>query len=177
MLLNPGIGVADDRSRGWLRVKKTSATPIGVVLAARVLAALPYAVGVVLAMSAVSVLIAGPVLTLPAWLGLVGALLLGGLPFALFGLAVGFAAGADTAAAVLNAVLFPMVIASGLWVPLELLPGFLQAIAPFLPTYHLARLATAALTGGPVLVPVLALLATTAVGALTAAHTHRRMRV
>ena len=177
MLLNPGIGVADDRSRGWLRVKKTSATPIGVVLAARVLAALPYAVGVLLAMTAVSVLIAGPVLTLPAWLGLAGALLLGSLPFALFGLAIGFMTSANTAAAVLNAVLFPMVIASGLWVPLDLLPGFLQAVAPFLPTYHLSRLASAAVTGGPVLVHVLALLATTAVGAVVAAQAYRRMRV
>ena len=55
--------------------------------------------------------------------------------------------------------------------------GFLQAIAPFLPTYHLAELAGAALTGGPVLVPVLALLATTAVGAVAAAQAYRRMRV
>lgn len=177
MLLNPGIGVADDRTRGWLRVKKVSATPIGVVLAARVLAALPYAVGVLLAMSAVSVLLAGPVLDLGTWALLMLALLAGGLPFALFGLAIGFVASTNTAAAVLNAVLFPMVLASGLWIPLELLPGVLQAIAPFLPTYHLAQLAMAPLTGGPVLVPVLALLLTTAVGALLAGRAYRDMAV
>lgn len=177
MLLNPGIGVAEDRTRGWLRVKKVSATPIGVVLAARVLSALPYAVGVLLAMSAVSVLLAGPVLDLGTWALLTVALLLGALPFALFGLAVGFVASSGTAAAVLNAVLFPMVLASGLWIPLELLPGFLQALAPFLPTYHLARLAMAPLSGGPVLAPLLALLLTTAVGALLAGRAYRDMRV
>ncbi|MCX6463467.1 MAG: ABC transporter permease [Pseudonocardiales bacterium] len=177
MLLNPGIGVAEDRTRGWLRVKKVSATPIGVVLAARVMAALPYAVGVLLAMSAVSVLLAGPVLDLGTWALLMAALLLGALPFALFGLAVGFVASSGTTAAVLNAVRFPMVLASGLWIPLELLPGFLQAIAPFLPTYHLARLAMAPLTGGPVLGPLLALLLTTAVGALLAGRAYRDMRV
>lgn len=177
MLLNPGISVAEDRTRGWLRVKKVSATPIAVVLAARVLAALPYAVGVVLAMSAVSVLLAGPVLDLGTWTRLVLALLVGGLPFALFGLAVGFVASSGTAAAVLNAVLFPMVLASGLWIPLELLPGFLQAVAPFLPTYHLARLAAAPLTGGPWLGPLSALLLTTAVGAVLAGWAYRRMRV
>ena len=32
MLLNPGIGVAEDRTRGWLRVKMVSATPLGITL-------------------------------------------------------------------------------------------------------------------------------------------------
>lgn len=177
MLLNPGMGVADDRNRGWLRIKKVSATPIGVVLAARVLAALPYAVGVLVAMSAVSLLLAGPVLDVGTWLLMVLLLLVGGLPFALFGLAVGFLASPGAAAAILNAVLFPMVLASGLWIPLDLLPGFLQAVAPFLPTYHLARLATAPLTGGDVVGPLLALLVTTAIGALLAGRAYRDVRL
>jgi len=177
MLLNPGIGVAEDRTRGWLRVKMVSATPIGVSLAARVIAALPYALGVVLAMSAVSVLIAGPVLDLGTWLRLVAVLLVGSLPFALFGLAVGFVTSSNAAAAILNALLFPMVLASGLWIPLELMPGIIRAIAPFLPTYHLAELAKAQLTGAPAFGHLLAVLLTTAVGALVAGAAYRNLRV
>jgi ABC-2 type transport system permease protein len=176
MLLNPGIGVADDRNRGWLRVKMVSATPLPVTLAARVLAALPYALGVVLAISAVSLLITGPVLDLGTWLRLVAVLLVGGLPFALFGLAVGFVASSGSTAAILNAALFPMVLASGLWVPLELMPGFIQAIAPFLPAYHLAELAQAQLTGAPAFGHLLAVLATTAVGAVAAGAAYRNLR-
>lgn len=177
MLLNPGIGVADDRNRGWLRVKMVSATPLPVTLAARVLAALPYALGVVLAISAVSLLLAGPVLDLDTWLRLVAVLLVGALPFALFGVAVGFVATSGATAAILNAVLFPMVLASGLWVPLELMPGFIRTIAPFLPTFHLARLAEAQLTGAPAIGHLVAVLATTAVGAAAAGFAYRNLRV
>lgn len=177
MLLNPGIGVAEDRTRGWLRVKMVSATPIGVSLSARVVAALPYALGVIVAMSVASLLIAGPVLGLGTWLRLVAVLVLGGLPFALFGLAVGFVASSNATAAILNAVLFPMVLASGLWIPLEIMPGWVQTVAPFLPTYHLALLAQAQLTGAPALGHLLAVLLTTALGALAAGLAYRNLRV
>lgn len=177
MLLNPGIGVAEDRTRGWLRVKMVSATPIGVSLSARVVAALPYALGVIVAMSVASLLIAGPVLGLGTWLRLVAVLVLGGLPFALFGLAVGFVASSNATAAILNAVLFPMVLASGLWIRLEIMPGWVQTVAPFLPTYHLALLAQAQLTGAPALGHLLAVLLTTALGALAAGLAYRNLRV
>ena len=177
MLLNPGIGVADDRNRGWLKVKKVSGTPLALTLLARVVAAVPYALGVLLAMSLVSLLMAGPVLGLGSWLALVGVLLVGGLPFALLGMAVGFVTSSTATTAVLNAALFPMVIASGLWVPLEIMPGWVAAVARFLPTWHLSEIAAAQLTGAPVLGHVLALLLTTAVAAVLAGAAYRSLRV
>lgn len=177
MLINPGVGVADDRTRGWLRVKKVSATPIGTTIAAKVIAALPYALLVLLALTGVSLLVTGPVLGLGSWVRLVAVLLLGGLPFALLGLAVGFVASSNATVAVLNALLFPMVVAAGLWIPLEMMPGFVQAIAPFLPTFHLSRLALAQLTGAPALGHLLALLATTAIAGVLAGAAYRNLRV
>jgi ABC-2 type transport system permease protein len=177
MLLNPGIGVADDRTRGWLRVKKVSAVPVSTTIVGKVVAALPYALVLLAALSIVSLLIVGLQIGLTTWLRLVGVLLLGGLPFALFGLAVGFVATSNTTTAVLNAVLFPMVVVSGLWFPLDILPGFLQNLAPFLPTYHLAQLALAQLTGGPALGHLLALLLTTAVGGVLAGLAYRNLRL
>lgn len=178
MLLNPAITVADERTRGWLRVKKVSGAPVATTIAAKVLAALPYALAVVLALSAVAVLeIGGVPGGVGAWLGLVAVLLLGGLPFALLGLAVGFVASSNATAAILNGVLFPMVIVSGLWFPVTILPGFVQAIAPFLPTYHLAQLAQAQMAGGAWVSHALALVAMTAVAAGLAALSYRRLRV
>lgn len=177
MLINPGVGVADDRTRGWLRVKKVSATPLVTTLLARVVAAMPYAVVVMVAMTAVSLAVAGPALGLGTWLQLMGVLVLGALPFALFGLAVGFVASSNAAVAILNAVLFPMVVASGLWLPLEFMPTFVQGLAPFLPTYHLSQLALAQLTGAAALDHVLALLVTTAIGAGLAGLAYRNLRV
>lgn len=177
MLLNPGIAVAEDRTRGWLTMKKVSAAPVSTTVMAKVLAALPYALASVLALSAISLLVAGPVLDLGSWLRLVGVLLLGSLPFALFGLALGFVASSNGTTAILNAVLFPMVVASGLWIPIEFLPGFVQGIAPFLPTYHLAQLALAQLTGAGGLGHLVALLATTVVAGAVAGLGYRNLRL
>jgi ABC-2 type transport system permease protein len=177
MLLNPGVQVAEDRSSGWLRVKKVSATPIATTLVAKVIAALPYALAVLLAISAVSLIVDGPVIGFGTWLRLILVLLLGSLPFALLGLAVGFIASTNAAVAILNAVLFPMVIASGLWIPLYILPSFFQTVAQFLPTYHLAELAKAQLTGGPALGHLVALLITTVVAGGLAAWSYRNLRV
>lgn len=177
MLMNPGIRTAEDRTTGWLRVKKVSGAPISATIAAKVIAALPYAVVTLVAMTLVSLAVAGPVVGIVSVLRLIGVLLLGGLPFALLSLAVGFVASPNAAVAILNALLFPMVIASGLWFPLDYMPGFIQAIAPFLPTYHLSRLALAQLTGADVTVNVLALLLTTVVAGALAGWAYRSLRV
>lgn len=177
MLVNPGVRTAEDRTTGWLRVKKVSGAPIGATIAAKVLSALPYAMAVMLALIGVSFAIAGPVLGFATVLRLVAVMLLGSLPFALVSLAVGFVVRPNAAAAVLNAVLFPMVIASGLWFPAEMLPGFLRAVMPFLPAYHLAQLALAQLTGADATVHAVALLLSTLVGGLLAGGAYRNLRV
>jgi ABC-2 type transport system permease protein len=180
MLMNPGISVADDRTRGWLRVKRVSAAPMATTIAAKVLAALPYALISVVAITVTSLFIAGPVLGLGAWLRVLAVLLVGSLPFALLSLAVGFVASSNAAVAILNALLFPTTIASGLWVPLEMMPGFVQAMAPFLPLWHLAQLAQGQLTGagGPgQLGHLLALLVSTVVAAALAGFAYRNLRV
>lgn len=177
MLFNPGLGVAEDRTRGWLRVKSVSATPLPLTLVARVLAALPYTAAVMLAMSAVASAVAGPVLAVDTWLRLMVVLVLGSLPFALFGLAIGFVASSKAAAAIANAVFLPMAVASGLWFPIELMPGWAQTAAPFLPTFHLAQLAGAQLTGAAALHHVVALLVTAAIGAAVAGLAYRNLRV
>jgi ABC-2 type transport system permease protein len=177
MLMNPGISVADDRTRGWLRIKRVSAAPMATTIAAKVLAALPYALLSIVAITVASLVITGPVLGLGTWLRILAVLLVGSLPFALLSLAVGFVASSNAAVAILNAILFPMSIASGLWVPLEIMPGFVQAIAPFLPLWHLSQLAQAQLTGTGGLGHLVALLVTTVVAAALAGFAYRNLRV
>ncbi|SHK86819.1 ABC-2 type transport system permease protein [Pseudonocardia thermophila] len=177
MQLNPGISVASDRESGWLRMKKVSAAPVWITIAGKVLAALPYALAVLAALTAVALAVVGPVIGVGPWLRLVVVLLLGSLPFACLGLAVGFLASANATTAILNAILFPMVIASGLWIPLEAMPAWVGGIAPFLPTYHLAQLALAQLTGAPAAAHVLVLLAATVVTGGLAGWAYRNLRV
>jgi ABC-2 type transport system permease protein len=77
----------------------------------------------------------------------------------------------------MNAVLFPMVIASGLWFPADILPAFLRDVGPYLPTYHLSQLALAQLTGADATGSVLVLLLDTAVARVLAGWAYRNLRV
>lgn len=180
-LLNPGIGVAADREIGWLRAKRVSAVPVGITLTAKVIAAQPYAVGVLAAMT-LAAWLTGTLEASPgelAWIAAV--LLLGGLPFALIGMAVGFRASSSATAAILNAVLMPSAVVSGLWMPLEILPGFFADLARFLPPYHLAQLAVAQLDGVQLDTTlaghVLVMLATAATMAALAGLSYRRAKL
>ena len=176
VVLNPGIGLAESRDSGWLRVKRASGTPVSLTLIAKVVASVPYALAVLAAMVLTGVVFGdlGGAWTTVARVAIT--LVLGALPFVFIGLAVGSLAGANTTTAVLNAVLFPMVIASGLWFPLEIMPSWIQSVAPWLPTYHLAELATAQITGGPIVEHVAVLAFTGIVGAGAAGVAYRSAR-
>jgi ABC-2 type transport system permease protein len=174
-LLTPGIGVAEDRERGWLTTKRLSATPLPVTLTGKVLAAVPYAVAVLLAMSATAALTHGLGLDAGTWSALLLVLVLGAVPFALLGLSVGFLTTPNAATAILQAIYLPSAIASGLWFPLEMLPDVVATIAPWLPTYHLAQLGLGVVEGQPVAGHVLALALSTMVAAGLATVAYRRL--
>lgn len=176
VLSNPGISLADAKERGWLRVKRADGTPLGVTLSAKVTAALPYAIITLAGITMVARLTAGP-LDLGQVLRVIAVLVLASLPFSLFSLAVGAKFSTNTATAVLNAVLIPSVILSGLWFPLEMLPTWLGQIAVYLPPYHLAQLALAQVTGAAVWGHAAYLVGTTVVGAIAAALTYRSAEV
>ena len=110
-------------------------------------------------------------------LRVIGVLVLGSLPFTLFSLAVGARFSTNSATAVLNAVLIPMVILSGLWFPLEMLPEWLGKAAVYLPPYHLAQLALAQVEGGAVWGHIAYLAGMAIVGAAVAALAYRSAEV
>ena len=142
-MITPGLSLAEDRERGWLRTRTVSATPLPVLVAAKVVATFPHALAVLVAMTAVVTTVGGAELGPGSWLRLVAVLTLGSLPFALLGVVVGSLCSSAAATAVLQAVLFTTAIASGLWFPLAMLPGWVAAIAPALLPHHLSRLALA----------------------------------
>jgi ABC-2 type transport system permease protein len=109
-----------------------------------------------------------------------GALLLTGmfgvLPFCALGMFVGTLIKGQGAPGMLQLIYLPMSFMSGLWMPLPMLPKFLQQIAPVWPSYHLDRLALAAvgLNGEPLLPHVLVLIGFAAGFLLLAARRLRR---
>ncbi|MGN6729552.1 MAG: ABC transporter permease, partial [Rhodanobacteraceae bacterium] len=75
------------------------------------------------------------------WGALLLADVLGVLPFCALGLLVGTLVGGQGAPAVVNLIYLPMSFLSGLWLPLKLLPKFLQQLAPLWPATHLGQIA------------------------------------
>jgi ABC-2 type transport system permease protein len=73
---------------------------------------------------------------------------LGALPFAAMGLAIGYWAGPSSAPMLCNLLSLPMSFASGLWIPYPLLPAFVRQVAHGLPAYHYAQLALKVIGAG-----------------------------
>jgi ABC-2 type transport system permease protein len=136
-----GVGLASERGQGWLRLKRASPMPPAAYFSAKIVMALTFSLLVVLDLFLMGLLLFGVRLPASTWASLLGTLLLGALPFCAMGMALGYLAGPNSAAAVVNLVYLPMAFGSGLWLPLEQLPGFMQNLAPFLPAYHYAQLA------------------------------------
>lgn len=172
-----GVGVASERGQGWLRLKRASPMPPAAYFGAKIAMALLFGLLVVLGLFALGFFLFGVRLPIPTWAALLGTLLLGALPFCALGVALGYASGPNSAAAVVNLVYLPMVFASGLWIPIEQLPGFMQRLAPFLPPYHYAQLALGTMgadRGGAAWLHLLALLAFTALFLGVALWAYRR---
>ncbi len=79
------------------------------------------------------------------WLLLWSALVAGAVPFGAIGLAIGSFAGPNSAPGIVNMTYLPMAFVGGLWIPVEVMPKFLQHVAPFLPSYHFGQIALAIL--------------------------------
>jgi ABC-2 type transport system permease protein len=148
MVYSFGIGV--DNERGQMIDLLLRATPLPplVHVVAKALTALVFGLLSLVLLIAYGALVAGVAQSATVWLTVIGRLLAGSLPFIALGFFIGYTAGPHAAPAVANLVYLPLAFASGLFVPLTQLPAFVQAIAPYLPTYHYAQLAWSAV-GAP----------------------------
>lgn len=136
-----GVGFAMDRGLGWLLVKRASPMPPTAYLLAKVAMAMLFALLVTLLLFCMAGFLAHVRLERSQWLILAVTLVLGSIPFCAMGLAVGAWAKPQSAPAIVNLIYLPMSFLSGLWMPLQFLPPFMQKLATVFPAYHLGRLA------------------------------------
>jgi ABC-2 type transport system permease protein len=171
-----GVGVAVERGQGWLQVKRATPMPLAVWFVAKMGMALLFGTIIVAGLAVLGIAFGGVHLPASTWPLLFAALVFGSLPFCAFGLMIGYLAGPNSAAAVVNVIYLPLSFASGLWVPVQVLPKVLQRIAPLLPPYHLAQLAlgTFGAGRGSALGHIAALVAFTALFVALAAVAYRR---
>jgi ABC-2 type transport system permease protein len=139
-LFGLGVGVAVERAQGWLTLKRASPMPAAAYFGAKVLMSMMFGALILVLLGALGSAFGDVALTARQWSLLLLTLSLGAAPFCAIGCAIAYMVGPNSAPAITNLIYLPMSFASGLWIPLEGLPKFVQNIAPALPPYHLGRM-------------------------------------
>ena len=144
-----GVGVALERERGWLALKRVAPMPPGAYLLSKMGMAALFALIIYLILAAMAYGLGGVRLGLAQWLLLGAIAVLGVLPFCALGLLIGSRVNASASPAIVNFIYLPMAFLSGLWLPLAMLPHVLAQAAPLWPAYHLGQLALAVIGLAP----------------------------
>jgi ABC-2 type transport system permease protein len=133
--------VAIERGQGWLEVKRTTPMPIASYFVAKLAMAMLFSAIIAILLFTVGTLFGGVKLPVTTLLSLFGVLVGGSVTFCALGLAIGFIAGPNSAAPIVNLIYLPLAFLSGLWVPIMFLPHKIQQLALWLPPYHFSQLA------------------------------------
>jgi ABC-2 type transport system permease protein len=139
-----GVGIAGERDTPWEAYVRT--LPIGAVvrLGARLLSAAVFAAAAATTLIVAAVATTQASLAPIGWFVLAGSLLVGTVPFALLGIALGYWVPARAALPIANLLYLALSYAGGLWFRARHLPHPVAAVSPYLPTRALAD----ALLGG-----------------------------
>jgi len=136
-----GVTVAIERGQGWTELKRTTPMPVSAYFTAKVVMAMIFSSLIVLGLFALGLGFGGVHMSFATAATLYGVLVLGSLTFSALGLAIGYYAGPNSAAPIVNLIYLPGAFLSGLWVPLWALPNALQRFAFVLPPYHYSQIA------------------------------------
>lgn len=140
MIFSFGISVATERGMKMDLLMRATPMPPFVYLLSKSITAIFFA-ALTLVVLFPFAYVAGHVrLDLSAWLTLASRVLLGSIPFIALGFAIGYLSGPNSAVAVINLIYLPTAFASGLFFPKQLLPSFIQSIAPYLPLHYFGQL-------------------------------------
>ena len=178
VLTATGPRLAAERGSGWLRqLKLTPLSPAG-VLGARLVAAMSLTLPAILVVFAVAAAVKGVRMDAWRWPALALALCAGCVPFAAIGMVIGSVADGDGAQGLTMVVYLVMSALGGVWMPVSILPSYLQTVAHLLPSNRMAELGWRVATGHAPTLAAVAVLAAWLVGAtLVAMLLSRRLAV
>jgi len=136
-----GAGVATERERGWLELKRAAPGSGTLFILSKLTTTLIFSALALLLIYLCASFGGNVALPTTDWFRLLAIHLMSALPFVLIGLVLGFTFGANGAIAFSNLVFLALAALGGLWIPVFVLPDFMQAIAKLLPSYHLGEIA------------------------------------
>lgn len=143
-----GVSLAIEREQGWLTAKRVTPMPSYVLFVAKTAMCLLFGLIILILLALCGVTMAGVSLSTMEWLRYFYIALFSVFPFSVMGLIIGFSCSGKAAPAVANLIYLPLSFASGLWLPIEILPAFFQKMAPIFPPYHLNQLLLASFGAG-----------------------------
>jgi ABC-2 type transport system permease protein len=127
------------RTRGVLRRLKLTPMPLWEFLVSRIAASLVLAMLQVVVLIAFGAIVFGIEISSTAWAAIPIALA-GALCFLMMGFTVGsLVSQPETADAVTNVITNPMMFLSGTFIPVAVMPAFIQSIARLMPLYYMAN--------------------------------------
>lgn len=160
-----------------MMLKRASPMPPMAFFVAKLAMCVIFAGAVVCVLSTLGITVGHVRLPTATWIRLASTLVLGAIPFCALGLGLGYIVGPNSAPPIVNLIYLPMSFLSGLWIPFEILPPAVKAIAPFLPAFHLGQLALGTIgvgAGAPAWSHVAALAGFTLIGLGLAMWGYRR---
>jgi ABC-2 type transport system permease protein len=140
-LFGIGAGLAHERGHGWLELKRASPMPAGAYLLAKLAASIAFAMVITMLLALLGTLISGHIISLFELGKLLLVVAAGCIPFASVGLLLGLIMAPNAAPGIINLFYLPLSFCGGLWMPVDVLPHWLQHLAHVLPSYYFSRLA------------------------------------
>jgi len=148
-LFQYGVGVAEDRTQPWDPYTRTLPAGTGPRFAGRILAGLAMTALSLTPVVIIAALFTAATVTPLALLAAIGATAVIAVPFTLMGLGIGYSLPPKAAIVVAQVLFIPLAFGGGLMTAPGSAPGFVETIAPYLPTGGAARLMWAAVGDFP----------------------------
>jgi ABC-2 type transport system permease protein len=148
VLLGNSEQIAKERAKGWVRQLRLTALPGRGYVSAKIAAAATVSLPSILLVLVVAAAVKGVRLEAWQWIAIAVGTWLGSFVFAALGVAIGYLATGDAVRPIAMLIYFGLAFLGGLWMPLTILPQWVQNIAEWLPTHAYAALGTAVEAGG-----------------------------
>jgi ABC-2 type transport system permease protein len=134
-----GAAVAAEREAKLIELKQIAPLPAGGYLIGRLAGALAL-VAASIGLLGLMAYFGGVKMDAWRWAATLGLGLVSAMPFALIGLNIGLRLGSQGATAVANLLFLSFSLFGGLWIPLNVMPGWFDKIAQVTPSYHLSQM-------------------------------------
>lgn len=143
-----GVGIAAERASPWERYLRTLPVRAATRFGARILSALLFTCASVAVVAGIAVVATPLVMPAERWPLLAVAVVVGSVPFALCGIAIGYWLSPRGALPVANLVYLGLSYLGGLWIPPQHLPDGVRRLGELAPTRPLTEVLYGAAAGG-----------------------------